>query len=260
MTGPSPLVGFGRGVAASGSAPVVPPAPLSHRRDHGACTGLPGEHTVLMTCWGAKGGVGTTTVATALAVLSSDRERTLFVDLAGDAAVALGVTEPDGPGLDDWLCSATTDRAALGRLTIEITPSLRLLPPGRRGDPPADLDRLVEVLDHEPGPVVVDGGLVRTDRDRIVPLLEVSDQSVLVTRPCYLALRRAMALGVHPSAAVVVSEPGRALRSGDVGRAIDATVIAEVPADPAVARAVDAGLAVARLPRLLRRSLGPVAP
>lgn len=215
---------------------------------------------MLITCWSAKGGVGTTTVAAALAVLASDRDRTLFVDLAGDAALALGVAEPDGPGLDDWLRSATTDRAALGRLTIEVTPSLRLLPPGRRADPAADLTRLVEVLDHEPGPVVVDGGLVRTDHDRLVPLLDASDQSVLVTRPCYLALRRAMDLGVRPSAAVVVTEPGRALRSSDVSRAIDATVVADVAVDPAVARAVDAGLAVARLPRLLRRSLGPVAP
>jgi len=215
---------------------------------------------VLVTCWGAKGGVGTTTIAAALAVLSSGRERTLFVDLAGDAAMALGVAEPDGPGLDDWLCSATTDRAALGRLTTEVTPSLRLLPPGRRADPAADLTRLIEVLGHEPGPVVVDGGLLRTDRDRLVPLLDASDQSVLVTRPCYLALRRAVDLGVRPTAAVLVAEPGRALRSSDVSRAIDATVVAEVAIDPAVARAVDAGLAVARLPRLLRRSLDSVAP
>jgi MinD-like ATPase involved in chromosome partitioning or flagellar assembly len=212
----------------------------------------------LITCWGAKGGVGTTTVAAALAVLASDRDRTLFVDLAGDAAVALGVTASDGPGLEDWLRSSTTDRAALSRLTIEVTPSLRLLPPGPDADPVADLSRLVEVLGREPGPVVVDGGLVRSDRDRVVPLLEASDQSVLVTRPCYLALRRAIDLGVQPSATVVVTEPGRALRSSDVSRAVDATVVAEVPVDPAVARAIDAGLALTRLPRLLRRTLGPV--
>lgn len=213
---------------------------------------------MLITCWAAKGGVGTTTVAAALAVLASDRDRTLFVDLAGDAALALGVAAPEGPGLEDWLRSATTDRAALGRLTIEVTPSLRLLPPGTDTDPAADLSRLVEVLGREPGPVVVDGGLVRTDRDRIVPLLEASDRSVLVTRPCYLALRRAIDLGVQPSATVVVTEPGRALRCSDVSRAVDATVIAEVPLDPAVARAIDAGLALTRLPRLLRRALGPV--
>ena len=217
---------------------------------------------MLITCWAAKGGVGTTTVAAALAVLASDRDPTLFVDLAGDAALALGIAAPDGPGLEDWLRSATTDRAALGRLTVEVTPSLRLLSPGGPAtgpEPPADLHRLIEVLACEPGPVVVDAGVVWTDRDRVVSLLEASDRSVLVTRPCYLALRRAIDLGVRPTAAVVVTEPGRALRSSDVSRAIDATVVAEVPVDPAVARAIDAGLALTRLPRLLRRSLGSVS-
>ncbi len=215
---------------------------------------------MLTICWAAKGGVGTTAVAAALAVMASDRERTLFVDLAGDAALALGIAAPDGPGLEEWLRSATTDRAALGRLTVEVTPSLRLLPPGSgtAADPPADLRRLAEVLGREPGPVVVDAGVVRSDCDRVLPLLEASDRSVLVTRACYLALRRAIDLGVSPTAVVVVTEPGRALRSSDVSRAIGATVIAEVPVDPAVARAIDAGLAVTRLPRLLRRSLGSV--
>ena len=50
----------------------------------------------MITCWAAKGGVGTTAVAAALAVLASDRDPTLFVDLAGDAALALGIAAPDG--------------------------------------------------------------------------------------------------------------------------------------------------------------------
>ena len=215
---------------------------------------------MLTTCWAAKGGVGTTAVAAALAVLASERDRTLLVDLAGDAALALGIAAPAGPGVEEWLRSATTDRAALGRLTVEVTPSLRLLPPGSvaAGAPAADLGRLVEVLGREPGPVVVDAGRVRTDEDRVVPLIEASDRSLLITRPCYLALRRAIDLGVRPSAAIVVAEPGRALRAGDVSRAVDVGVVAEVPVDPAVARAIDAGLALTRLPRLLRRSLASV--
>ncbi len=219
---------------------------------------------MLISCWSAKGGVGTTAVAAALALLASNRERTLFVDLAGDAALALGIAAPEGPGLEEWLRSATSDRAALGRLAVEVTPSLRLLPPGSgvatAADGPAGLHRLVEVLGAEPGPVVVDAGLVRDDSDRVIGLLEASDRSILVTRPCYLALRRAIDLAVRPTGVVVVAEPGRALRSADVSRAVDAAVVGEVPVDPAVARAIDAGLAVTRLPRLLRRSLAPVHP
>ncbi len=215
---------------------------------------------MLITCWGAKGGVGTSTVAAALALLASGRERTLFVDLAGDGATLLGLEQPDGPGLADWLGSSTADRSALGRLTVEVSPALRLLPLGGSHESPPDFARLIEVLRAEPGPVIVDGGLVRSDHQPVVALLEASDRSVLVTRACYLALRHAMMLTVRPSAVVLVAEPGRALRASDVGRAIGASVIAEVPTDPAVARAVDAGLAAARLPRLLRRTLGSFQP
>jgi hypothetical protein len=54
---------------------------------------------------------------------------------------------------------------------------------------------------------------------------------------------------------VLVTEPGRALDRGDVERVVGAPVRAEVAVDPAVARAVDAGLLVSRLPRGLERSL-----
>ena len=72
---------------------------------------------------------------------------------------------------------------------------------------------------------------------------------------CYLALRRAVALEARPSGVVLIEEPGRALRARDVEAAIDAPVVATLALDPAVARAVDAGLLAARLPRLIQREL-----
>jgi hypothetical protein len=54
---------------------------------------------------------------------------------------------------------------------------------------------------------------------------------------------------------VLVTEPGRALVRGDVENVVGAPVRAEVAVDPAIARAVDAGMLAARMPRLLERAL-----
>jgi hypothetical protein len=54
---------------------------------------------------------------------------------------------------------------------------------------------------------------------------------------------------------VLLAEPGRALDATDVESVIGAPVVAQVSVDPAVARAVDAGLLASRLPRGLERAL-----
>jgi hypothetical protein len=66
-------------------------------------------------------------------------------------------------------------------------------------------------------------------------------------------------LAIRPTGIVLVDEPGRALTSTDVERALGVGVVAEVRLDPAVARAVDAGLLIARLPRSLSLSLRTAA-
>jgi hypothetical protein len=83
--------------------------------------------------------------------------------------------------------------------------------------------------------------------------------SLLVLRPCYLALRRAVAAPFRPSGVVLVREPGRALTRRDVEAVLGVPVRAEVDVDPAIARAVDAGLLTARLPRGLERALRDAA-
>ena len=74
-------------------------------------------------------------------------------------------------------------------------------------------------------------------------------------RPCFLALRRAVAAPVRPSGVVLVREPGRSLGRRDVEDALQVPVCAEVDLEPAVARAVDAGLLATRLPRSLAHAL-----
>src|SRR5438445_667973 len=78
--------------------------------------------------------------------------------------------------------------------------------------------------------------------------------SLLVLRPCYLGLRRAVASPLRPSGVVLVEEDGRAIRRRDVEDALGVPVKAVVAHDRRVARAVDAGLLAARLPSSFERS------
>jgi hypothetical protein len=64
---------------------------------------------------------------------------------------------------------------------------------------------------------------------------------------------------LRPSGVVLLAEPGRALTRADVAEVVGVPVVAEVALDPAVARAVDAGLLPVRLPRGLARALAHVA-
>ncbi len=204
----------------------------------------------MFLCWSAKGGSGTTVVSAALALVLSHRHPALLVDLAGDSPAALGLAEPSGPGVADWLASPTSDAAALHRLAIAATDTLRLL---SRGSIAVGHDRFGELAAALAGhaEVVIDAGTGVPPPE----LVAAATHNLLVTRPCYLALRRAVATGVQPTGIVLVGEPGRALTARDVERSLGAPVVAELQYDPAVARAVDAGLLAARLPRSLAHSL-----
>jgi len=204
---------------------------------------------MLTICWAAKGGSGTTVFATALAL--ADTTPTLLVDLAGDVMTALGLPDPDGPGIHDWLASdSPADR--LVRLEHPVADHLTVLAAGHVStDDRARWFELGAHLRAEPRRVVVDAGTGRPPD----PLVAAADETLLVTRPCYLSLRRAVASGVVPTGVVLVDEPGRALRRGDIERSLGVPVVSTALLDPAIARAVDAGLLAARLPGAWRREL-----
>ena len=82
-----------------------------------------------------------------------------------------------------------------------------------------------------------------------------ASMSLLVLRPCYLALRRAAAFPLRPSGVVLLEEPGRLLTVADIEAALGVPVKAKVAVDPHIARAVDAGSFGARVPRRLQRAL-----
>lgn len=217
---------------------------------------------MLVACWSVKGGSGTTVVATALALLlaRTSPSGVLLVDLGGDVPAALGVPDPDTPGVADWI-GAAGDDDALGRLAVEAGGSLRVLPRGTRSSPltatAADGERLVAALHGHPLPVVVDCGPPASGMG--VAVAGAAPVSLLVMRPCFLALRRAVDAPMRPSSVVLVEEPGHLLRSRDISGVLGVPVGARVPWDPAIARRVDGGLLPRGLPRVLERALREAA-
>lgn len=217
--------------------------------------------SVFTCCWSVKGGSGTTVVAASLALMAASApDGALLVDLAGDSPAALGLPEPDGPGVYDWLAAGEVDAEALTHLSSPAIPGLRLLARGaggpERGVLRPRVEELAGALAGYPGSVVADLGV---PEPFLLPLLGRADASVLVMRPCYLALRRATALPSRPTGIILVCEPGRALGRREVEDVTGVRVVAEIDVEPVIARAVDAGLLASRLPRGLARPLRSAA-
>jgi MinD superfamily P-loop ATPase len=205
---------------------------------------------MITVCWAAKGGSGTTVVAAAMAIAAP--KPTLLIDLAGDVPAVLGVPEPDGPGVLDWLASEAPP-SRIPALELRVDGHASVLPRGGPATvPPARWDELATWLRSERRNIVVDAG---SRGDPPPAIVRAADHALLVTRPCYLALRAAVRQPTSPTGVVLVEEPGRALRARDIEASIGAPVVATVLLDPAIARAVDAGLLLARLPTGFRNAV-----
>ncbi len=201
---------------------------------------------------GARGGQGTTTLATVLAVLSAGHRPTVLATAQVDDVCALtGIPRPEPPStatICPNLLLAATDQlsgehrdgpAGGGEVDMEPAP----VPTGgrhvsrRRCMQPevsvVDLGRLAHVS--EPESPAAEPGVVRW---------------LVVRGPCYLSLRAAVNHRWQPDGIILVVEPGRSLSAADVSDVIGAPVVAQVPVDPAVARVIDAGLLLGRLHRL----------
>lgn len=210
---------------------------------------------MLVACWSPKGGSGTTVVSVLLALAWARRSPSgvVLADADGDVPAALGIPEPAAPGLADWLSAAPDVGAdALTRLEVEVNRSLRLLPRGLvvghgAGAGAARAESLAALLATGDRPVVADCG--RADGTPGRQLAAGATLSLAVLRPCYLALRRALAAPLRPSAVVLLAESGRSLQRRDVEDVLGVPVWAELPIDVSVARAVDAGLLATRVPR-----------
>ena len=212
---------------------------------------------MIVACWSVKGGVGTTVVASGLALHLAEEsdEPVLLADLAGDAPYCLGVADPPGPGVAEWsTAGADVPADALARLTAPVARGLELLPRGRGSIDGGRADLLIQVLRSTGRSVVVDCGCVVGGGVAAV-VAAGADRSLLVTRLCALGLRRAATPPIRPSGLVVVREPWRALGPDVAEDLLGVPVVAEIALDAAVCRAVDAGTFATRLPRRFTTSI-----
>lgn len=164
-----------------------------------------------------KGGVGTTVVATAIAVALSNRgENVLLVDAtgSGDSCAVLGIAIPEADGF------------------TEVTTTLGVIIHKEKG-------MLAEVASHDV--VVVDAGITKTPGRTYWGM---TPHRVAVVRNSYLSLRAEVAdRNTACDTLVVVTEKDSALTYTDAVNVVPhKTRHMEVPHDPNLARAVDAGL------------------
>jgi len=170
--------------------------------------------------FGAKGGVGTTTVAAALALTASTDRLTDVRAVHRDDLYAMlgfgGRDYPDGQ---------------------QVTGDLTMFDHGER----TSLGGTI---------IVNDNG---TNIDAIS---DASGYRLLVTRGCYMALRRAVHEEAvkHIDGIILVEEPGRALGRREVADVIGKPIVATIPVKDTICRAIDAGVLVHRLPNDLRRA------
>lgn len=213
----------------------------------------------------AKGGSGGTTVAAAIVLAGAHVGQTpTLIDLAGDATAAFrSVDRPDtAPTVDAWLrSSAPIER--LDELADATAPPVLAWsndPPHHRrhpNRPVVSAERWGDLLGwcvrrelRTGAPVVIDAGADGDELSAAEPAVDTT--TLLVTRRCYLGVRRA-ARRPPPDAIVVVDEPTRAITRRDIERSIGAPVVATLAWDPTIARAIDAGLSITDAPRALRR-------
>ncbi len=215
----------------------------------------------MIVCWSVKGGSGTTVVASTIALMraAESQRGALLVDLAGDVPAVLGLAESSGPGINDWFANCDHgSRMTLQSIAIQATANLQII---ARGSKQLDAKEnrnftvLCAALKSFDLPIIVDAGCGLPSPD----LLANASSSLLITRPCYLSLRRAAQLSVSPTGIVLINEAGRALGKHDVEAVIGAPVVAEIDFDSAIARAVDAGLLASRIPTIMSKQLAAVA-
>lgn len=185
--------------------------------------------------YGPKGGQGVTTTAAmlALAMVQHGGKRVTVGTSQSHFSDLLGVLGLPPPGYKDEAVDVSEDLiAATGAPVAGLTPPTVW----------AERDWVWDGRTHPPA-----GPWALADDQRV--------RAFMVVRPCYLALRRAVTMTFQPEGIILIEEPRRALSARDVERVVGAPVVATIPFDAAISRAVDAGLLAGRTPSVVRSEL-----
>lgn len=210
---------------------------------------------MFISVWSPKGGVGTSTVAVALASTITECYRDVrLVDLGGDGPAIIGANVPAQLGVADFLRAApTAPTKALDALAVDIGERFSYVGPGRTTDADrfdaAATAQLVTGLRSHAAICVVDCRTVDTAVERTLVLN--SDLALVVVQPCFVLLQRTTRLQPQLAASsgvVYFEDPGRSLTSADVGGILGRPLLARVQRSNDVARTIDAGVLLRRRP------------
>lgn len=195
-----------------------------------------------------KGGNCTTVTAAAFALIAASRAvNTVLFDLCGDIPATLGMVEPSSPGINDWLSEHSEgDAESLVKMGTPLLNGLVVVHRGSKfveGQP--RWQQLADAIRTLPHTSVIDAGITFVPDE----VRQAVDTVTMVTRPCYLSLRRATHLP-KPHNVIVIREEARALTVNDVSHVLGVPKFAEIPYNPAISRAVDAGLLTSRCEQL----------
>jgi hypothetical protein len=195
-----------------------------------------------------KGGNCTTVTTAAFALMSAARGiNTVLFDLCGDIPATLGMVEPSSPGINDWLSENNEgDDESLVKMGTPLLNGLVVVHRGSKfveGQP--RWQQLAEAIRTLPHTSIIDAGITFVPEE----VRQSVDSVTMVTRPCYLSLRRATHLP-KPHNVIVIREEARALTVNDVSHVLGVPKFAEIPYNPAISRAVDAGLLTSRCEQL----------
>lgn len=127
--------------------------------------------------------------------------------------------------------------------------------------PAVSVDSVLALAESGEGPLIVDVGAHETDAGR--SWFGVADRLVCVLGTHYLDLRGftswPTAVGRHFDGAVVLSSAGSSIGVADVSSVTGLPVLATVPRLASIARAIDAGVIITRMPDALARPMGELA-
>ena len=203
---------------------------------------------MITAMWALKGGQGVSTTTALTAVGASVDRPALLVDLCGDQSSLFRMGHGQ-EGIAEW-STGRHDARELRHQAVHVTDTLRLLPRGRGPIDPTRAEELLEwlIIAHPDEPVIADAGTLEPEsggeaRDHRLRLIaaQVAGVSILVTKPCYLALRRCGPNTVSPTGVVMVADMRRALGPVDIEQATGAPVLVTVPYDSGIAMAADGG-------------------